>query len=332
MQPDQNQPQMPNINPVQPVGSEPPQQPTTDPGQPTVAPPNPIQPESQSQTMPEQPIQAPTTTDPMQSSTVMPQADQQSAPTQEMQQPIQPTGIVQPPSQSTNPMQPGYVPPANSPGMANMSSTNLPKENFLKSSKLRILIVLVVILVSVTGIGILVKDTLFSGSKITVSDLVEETSDGVKFKHPKQWSKIEDKDFDIAYTEGGKKIDDSDQGMGIISESIGVDFESLTDSQKTQLDEALKKQFADPQAFSGDGCEEITKSEINKTEHDNYPLAYRIEVDCGKYTNRNVKGKMVAILGVKGRNMDILAVVAIDKTWDKSGDAFNDILDTFDHE
>ncbi len=324
MQPDQNKPQGPNDSAAPPDPSQQPLQPQT-----------PVSPVAQPPTLDQQPVAgqvAQPEPTPASQDNLGPSTQQPVEPSTSTGIPQQSAGVVQPPQQSTDPSQLGYVPPTNA-GMNNIGQpTTLPKDSFFSSKKFRILIVVIIAVFSFTGIGILAKDTLFSGSNIKTSDLVEESANGVNFQRPKQWSKTEGKDYDVVFTEKGQPIDDSDQGMGVINENIGVDFETLTEDQKQQFNKALEEQFTDPNKFTGDGCDEVNKSEVNKVEHKNYPLAYKIEITCNKITGRNIKGVMVGMLGIKEKNMDIVVIVAVDKTWDKSSEAFNEILNNFSHQ
>ncbi len=231
----------------------------------------------------------------------------------------------------TNSSQPGYVPPV-TPAQSLKSSFLPGRGKGGALGKLRIVVIVVVALGLLSGVGIFVKDLLFTGSSISSSDLIEETVSDTTFKHPKQWTKVEEADFNAAYTEGGQKLKESDQGMVVASEKIAVNYDSLSQEQQDQFYTQFEKSFNDKQdsLFGSDsGCQEVSDVKVAKGTQKNYTLAIDIGYTCGKFSGRNISGKFKAVLGIKGYNMSIVGIGAIDKTWDKSGAALDEILSTF---
>lgn len=255
-----------------------------------------------------------------------PLAPSNAAPTYSPDPIAAPSGMAQPPLDSS---QPGYVPPANPQPVAPMGANMSGGKKGGLAGKLRIIIAVVVGLAVLSGAGLLLKDTLFSGSNISTSDLVEETVDGLTFKHPKQWDKIEDGDYAAAYTEGGKPLDESDQAMAVIIESLPIDVDSLDQATKDRFYDEIEKQFSDPDSLEGDGCKKVEDVKVSDAKQSNYTTSVAVEYTCTEFTGRNLVGKFKAVVGIKGRDMHVVAIGAIDKTWDKSGEALNEILNTF---
>lgn len=242
---------------------------------------------------------------------------------------------MQPPGQPEQPpvadsSQVGYVPPANPTPAPLMTGNNMSNSKVGLFGKLRVLIIVVVGLVILSGGGLLLKDTLFTGSSIKVSDLVDDSAEGVSFKRPANWTKSSETSFDgAAFTEGGKPTDDADQGIMVGGASIGVSYDSLSSAQKDMLFEEFKKQFSDGSLFEDSSCKEVGSVTVTKTQQSNYSDTIRLEATCNKFTNRNIKATFKANVGLKDRDMHMLMIVAIDETWDKSGEALNEILNTF---
>jgi hypothetical protein len=225
--------------------------------------------------------------------------------------------------------QPGYVPPAN-PGSMPPISGNAANSVGGKSSKIRIIIAVIVALFFLLGGGFILKDILFTGSKISSSDLVDDTAGGVSFKRPSSWTKSPESDTSAAvFTEGGKKTDETDQAMAVLSQSIGTDYESLSDDQRQQVFEAVEEEFSKPSTLEDDTCKEIKDVKVTKASQPNYTDSILIEATCSKFTNRALQAKLKMMLGMKDDNMQIIGIFAVDKTWDKSGDALDEILNTF---
>lgn len=328
MEPNQTQPPVNNV-------PEPPQNPVT--------PVNPVD-------SPLRPLETPAPTTPVSTPQIEPAIPAapnpvepviQAAPPQASQPSVQPVvnpapaqlpgvapTVQAPMQQSTDPSQPGYIPPAipNTP-MANAMPSGKSRGS---SKKIRIIAIVIFCLFALSGLGVLAKDTLFTGSKIKVSDLQEETAGYTTFKHPKQWTKVTEQEADAAYSEGGKKLDDSDQGMAVASKSLGGNYDSLSQDQKDQVYKVFEKQFSDKANLGSDtGCQDVSEPKITKKEQPNFTSAIEVEFSCGKYSGRNVKGEYKMVVGFKGERIHVLAIGAIDKTWNKSGEALDDILNTF---
>lgn len=242
--------------------------------------------------------------------------------------PVNPVAPAQPVMDSS---QIGYVPPANpvAPVVPMTGAAGGKTKRSGRFSKLRIVLAIIVGLGVFSGAGIFVKDTFFTGSVIKTSDLVQETESGVTFKRPKQWAKTDSGagDFDVAYTEGGLPIDQSDQGVAVVSGSIDLNYDSLTQSEKDVFFQSFKDSFE--KSTTGEKCKNISNLSFEKTSQPNYTDAYVVGYTCDAPTGRNAKGKFVMTIGLKGEKMNAVIVAAIDKTWNKSEAAFNEILNTF---
>lgn len=195
---------------------------------------------------------------------------------------------------------------------------------------IRIVLAVVISLVVLSGGGLLLKDTLFSGSKIKVGDLVDDSAESVSFKRPKNWTESKDDDFDgTVYTENGASTDDTDQALFVGSDSLPLDYDTLSDAQKESVFKAFEGEYSSSSAFESDSCKEASTPKVTKISQKNYTDAFQIEVTCEKFSKRNLKAQLKAVYGLKGKKVDLVMVVAVDKTWDKSGDALNEILTTF---
>lgn len=226
--------------------------------------------------------------------------------------------------------QPGYVPPANPMPMAPMSG-NTANSAGGKSGKIRIIIAVVVALFFVLGGGLLLKDLLFSGSKITKESLVDAEEAGVAFKHPKGWSKVETTigEADAIYTEAGVPLKETDQSIQILTESLPIDIDTLSESEINQLGASVEKEMNDISDYEDVGCKNPEGLTINKTTKEGYKLAYTAEVKCSGYEGRNVTLKAKVTLAASGKQAHTVWVFALEPTWEKSGDALDEILKTF---
>ena len=230
----------------------------------------------------------------------------------------------------TDPTQPGYVPPTSPSAMPAMMGTPGVKAPGGKTKLIRTVIMIVVALVVLSGGGLLIKDTLFTGSKISKSDLVDDTAEGVSFKRPKNWTKVDKGSHDGAtYTEGGKAIDNTDQAILVNGQSFGGNYDELSDSQKTSVIDSMKESFSEADGFERESCKETTSPVVTRIQQPNYTDALQIEATCHNFANRNVSAKIKAVFALKGNNANMVTIVAVDKTWDKSGDTFDEILMTF---
>ncbi len=319
----------PNENPqsTPPISPDPPSPvPGPEPG---VAP----RPEFQPDKIAQQAFQPSTPAQPAQP--VMGSVQPTAQPSQPAMGSVQPTAqsMQAPVQQSTDPTQIGYVPPVAS-GSMPLNMPNFNDSGAKKPSKftlpVKIILGIVVALIFSAGSFTLLKDTLFSGSKIEISDLREESVDGLNFSRPKDWVEIDEPDYVGAFTEGGKPLDEADQAVLVLSQDIGGDFSELTDEEKAEFEKALKDNFANTDTLTEESsCDEVASTKVEKIQHKNFPLAYEIELVCSKFTGRNVAGEFRGVLAIKSDKLDLVSVTAIDKTWDKSGEALQYILDNF---
>jgi hypothetical protein len=273
--------------------------------------------------VPEAPAVPDTMPDPIAAAQPTPLADTPAA------SPVQPDAApTMAPAPTNDPTQPGYVPPVVSPAAApTMQQASSPGS---KAKILRLAIVAIVTLFLLAGGGYLLKDTLFTGSQIKVSDLVEDSANGVSFKRPSNWIESSDKRVgQTAYTEQGKAADETDQVLLVGSQSVGANYDNLSDADKTKFYDQVKASFGDKSAFEDDTCQEASTPEVSKVSLSNYTDGISISVTCEKFSKRNVRAQMKMVIGLKERQMSLVAVLAVDKTWDKSGDALDEILTTF---
>ena len=229
---------------------------------------------------------------------------------------------------TNDPTQPGYVPPTVSPAaVPSMQQASSPGS---KAKIIRLAIVAVVALFLLAGGGYLLKDALFTGSSIKPSDLVEDSANGVAFKRPADWTESSDKRVgQTAYTEQGKAADETDQVLIVGSQSVGANYEDLSDAEKAKFYDQVKTSFGDKSAYEDETCQEASTPEVSKISLPNYTDGISISVTCEKFSKRNVRAQMKMVLGLKEKKMSIVAVLAVDKTWDKSGDVLDEILTTF---
>ncbi len=228
----------------------------------------------------------------------------------------------------------GYVPPAMP---TNPVSANSSKAKGSKFAKIRIILAVAVGLLVFSGGGFLLKDMLFSGSAVTSSDLVEETQAGILFKRPKQWTKSEMSadnkktygDESAAFTEDGKSTDLADQGMLVGRLDLGFNFDDLTGTEKQQAIDQFIKQSEDVDSLESDSCQDVTGAKASEVKQPNYATVLSFEYTCNKVKDRAVKLKVKVYFAIKGSTQDVVTIAAIDKTWDKSGDVFDEILNTF---
>jgi len=198
------------------------------------------------------------------------------------------------------------------------------KKGMTKGTKI---VVAVIIGLFVLGAGgTLLRDTLFSGSSLSVSDLVDESEEGIDFKRPESWIKVDSEDADIAYTEDGKNSDDADQGLLITTESLGIDYSTLTDEQKASLGDEFEKQFSNPETLKSGNCEEIGTVTTAEEPKDGYDTSFTVDAECTKFTGRAAQARIKLVVGVAGDDLHLAVVVALSETWDKSGEALDGII------
>lgn len=342
MFPDQNQPQNPTPDPMQtpqpmPAGQESAapaytdQQPVAGPVQPLPADPSepmmpPVSP--QQQMSPEMPQPAMATPSEATYQAPPSPAPQTIAPAMSAPLSVQPAPV--------DSSQVGYVPPAMplapSPMMGNAPSS---KGNMFK--KLRILIAVVVGLGVLSGGGFILKDILFSGSSVQVKNLVAETQAGINFKRPKNWTKVDLGDANkktfgsdgAAFTEGGKSIDLADQGVIVGGSSLDFDFDTLTADEQQQAVDQFLKGYQDASVVEDETCTQVSGLKAGVVSQPNYTKTLSVEFTCDKVKNRAVKLKVKFYIAIKGKTQHFVELVAIDKTWEKSSKAFDEMLSTF---
>lgn len=237
---------------------------------------------------------------------------------------------VAPPTQSTDPTQPGYVPPASFPAAAPAESDSAAPQNKPKTTT-RIIFGIIGALLIFGGVGaVFLKDILFTGSKISTSDLSEATYENLSYKYPQQWKKSEEM---IGETPGliyfdGENSTVSDQGLIIVTDNIGTEYESLSDEKKEQLYVNLEEAYSDKNSLESDSCQEISDLKTERTTLNNYSAVLRVEATCSKIQGRVATAKLKALVGIKGESAHILIIVGLSKTWEKSGEALDEILDS----
>lgn len=226
-----------------------------------------------------------------------------------------------------DPSQPGYVPPVMTPQGPSLQVVPTKPHG----SKIGLLITIIVFaLLTFGGAGYyLLKDTLFTGSKITKDDLVETSESGVTFKHPKDWKKVPSTDFDVLYTEGGKSSKESDQGVFVSAQDIGFNFDELSDADMTDEVDQQISSFKSAIVSDPTDCPKLDGLKVESATKTNYTRAIKIEYNCSGFKNRNTTGHYEFIYGIKGSNFHMVGIAALEDTWTKSGDALNEILVSF---
>ena len=240
-------------------------------------------------------------------------------PQEQQQSPLPPA-----PEPTPSPEPPQFTPSSTEPQQPPMITPEKP--NKLRQILPRIVVALITLFL-IGGGYVLLKDTLFTGSKVSESDLVSETIDDISFSRPKDWGLIEEAGFKAMYTEDQKAIEEADQAVGVLSESIGVNYDDLSAEEITQVKDYLSETYSEL-SLEGDGCLESTAPTIKEMTQSNYSLAYSIEVECLKYEKRNVQATLKMVVGVRQEKMHGIAVIAINETWQKSGPALQAMLDS----
>jgi len=173
---------------------------------------------------------------------------------------------------------------------------------------------------------------LLSDKGLSESDLVVKTKSGVEFKVPDQWQIADNDDDDVvvAYTENGEdpKSEESDQGLIIGIDSLGVDYNSLSEEQKNIVAKSFDEQFSDPSQLENDGCEKIGDIDFDEVNQNGYDVAYLLEAECLELENRDGTSIMKVLIGIDGDTMHLVAVRAVSDAWDKNGKVFDVMLDS----
>jgi PsbP len=189
------------------------------------------------------------------------------------------------------------------------------------------LVIVVVAILFLSGGFVLIKDKLFSGSSLKSSDLISESKDGIEVKHPKQWAKTEEPETILAYADNGK-VDDSDHGLVVMSQTLPVDFDTLPKDQADAALNDIKDSIDDPEQYEDDSCKEVSSATAEVKSHDNYKNAVYIEVKCNKIQGRALKGTLKGVALIDGTKFYGVFIVAPDQTWDKSASVLQEIIDS----
>ena len=278
--------------------------------EPTTATPDSAQPSA-----PEQPTATPVTE---------PAADTQQPPqTEPTPTPPQDSGTVDPAAAATPPQQP--VSEQAQPVQAAPAAAP-PKANKKGGPMKMILMIFFALAVMAAGGYAVYALLIGGGGGIATSDLVDESISGVTFKRPSQWLKVEDDSADAAFTENGIKVDEADEGELVSTESLGVDYTTLNDEQKKILSDGFAQQFANPESLQDGNCKKVENVNTAEVARENYDTSFTIEATCTELEGSEVNAKIEMIVAIKGDQMHLMALVALQSTWDSSGDALNEIL------
>ncbi len=203
----------------------------------------------------------------------------------------------------------------------------LPKQ---QTSAVSIILKLVAALVVLGAIafGVLFIFNSSAAVEVTSEDLVTETEGGITFKRPMQWQKIDPQDVGInyAYTENGNSLGNSNHAMLISRDDLGLNYDELTDAQKTILEESFETQFSSTESLQNGSCTEVGSISNEKREQAGYDFALIVEATCNKFENRAVEATLKLLIGIDNEKFDIVGVSAINETWEKSGAALDEIL------
>ncbi len=199
-----------------------------------------------------------------------------------------------------------------------------------KSNKNKTIIIMIVLFLLVLIVGISSYAIVFNSNKsqISSSDLVQENDSGISFLRPSQWQKIDvvTPGIDTAYTDGGGTLENSDQGMLISSNDLGVNYNELQDSQKSQLFTTFKNQYSESKSLENGSCQEVSSVIVTESPQTNFNTSYNVTATCDKFTGRDLKATIKMLIGIKDDKIKLVGIIAKDKVWDKSGPALDEIL------
>ena len=208
----------------------------------------------------------------------------------------------------------------------NKSNEQTTEKSTQKSQIIKVVIAVVAALGVLGLTSTFLRDTLYTGSEIQVSDLVDERAEGISFKRPSQWQVAQDPEIEIVYTEDGKVLDDADQGLLLTSENLGVDYTALEPEQQEAFAANFQEQFSDASSLEDSGCTEVSSIETKTVEQAGYDTAFMVEAECSQFTGRNVEATLKMLFASDGEDMHIGAVLAINETWDKSQEALDAVI------
>jgi len=212
----------------------------------------------------------------------------------------------------------------------NLNGVQLPEDkNPSLLGAMKMFIGVAVVLALVVGGWFIFKDsTSTENQQIVSADLVEESESGISFKRPSQWEKVNssDDDIDVAYTQGGESLDDSDQGMLLSSEDLGINYSELTDEQKDLISDSFQTQFSDPEALQNGSCQKIGNVVSAEKEQDGYDVGFSVEATCEEFSDKNVQATIKMFIGIKDEAIQIVGVLADNGTWEQSSEALDEIL------
>lgn len=251
-----------------------------------------------------------------------------------MQQPVATNPIVNPAVQpnvmanTTDPTQPGYVPPAN---FGQPQPTNFNGQSFNNgmsggSKKKVFMLAGAVIGVIVLAGALVMAMGLLSSGAIKTSDLVEETHGKLTIKRPASWQKISEVSYDVVFI-NGSELKESTAVLVAESQTIGLNFADLGQSEKEALIGAVKEGLSGDTTANCEGNADITVKEISKPGFDG---AFEANGTCTKKKdNRETKYRLRVVIGFHQRDMHLVMVVTEDSIWSKSTDAINEMFEAF---
>ncbi len=215
---------------------------------------------------------------------------------------------------------------------ANTQPAEKPAESKKKNSNVIVRVIIVLVIAAVAAGGYtLIKDATFSGSNIAVDDLVDETYESIALKRPTGWERVvvEDDGVDIAFSEGGKTLDETDQGIILALEPLGIDYNTLTDAQKELFNSQFESQFSNPTQLQNETCITVENVKAEVVQRDGYDAAYAVEGRCTELKDRPAATATIKmVIGVDNEDLHIMAVVALDETWEKSSEAMAAIMNS----
>ncbi len=163
-------------------------------------------------------------------------------------------------------------------------------------------------------------------SEGTIAALQADSKNAIGFLRPKNWQQSKEENGLTYYTENGIASVDVNRGMILGVQKLGIKYDSLSDSNKTNIRKSFEDEFSGKESFSNDQCAQVANVQTTELDQEGYELAFKVDADCTKLKNGETGGKIKMFVGWSDVNLHVVGVVADTPTWNAEGAELDNIL------
>jgi len=193
-----------------------------------------------------------------------------------------------------------------------------------KQKTMKGLVALAVLVLVVAGGFFIVRGLTDSGR---VGKLVDDSVDDVGFVRPESWLRTERDDGIIFFAEEeGADLDKLDLGLLVSKADTGIEYSSLSDTDKETIKTGYETQFSGDSSFGNDACGEVTGTASTEVQREGYDLAFILETTCSELVGKGVGGVVKLLLGWQNSEIHIVGIVANNDIWSSDGAKLDEIL------